>query len=152
MKYALALAASAVLLAGPAWAEGDVEAGEKVFRKCQACHMVGEDAKRKVGPVLNGIFGQQAGTNEDFGNRYSKAMVEMGEEGLVWTPEIMEEYLIKPREYVKGTKMAFAGLPKEEDRVNVVAYLLQFSPDYSPEGDSEAEGDGEAEEATTETN
>ena len=127
--------AALVLLAGVSTGhafDGDVKAGEKVYRKCKACHMVGDDAKAKVGPVLNNIYGATAGVNEDFVKKYSKAMIEKGEEGLVWTPEIMVEYLEKPRDFVKGTKMAFAGIKKEEDRINVAAYLLQFSPDYEP--------------------
>lgn len=150
MKYVLALATATALLAGPAFAEGDATKGKKVYKKCQACHMVGEDAKAKVGPVLNDIFGMTAGTNEDFGKKYSKAMIKAGEEGLVWNEENMAEYLIKPRSFMKGTKMSFAGLKKEADRDNVIAYLMEFSPDYAPDG--AAEGEGEAEEAAAETN
>ena len=69
---------------------------KKVFKKCAACHQVGEKAKKKVGPVLNNIFGMTAGTQEDF--KYSKAMIAKGEEGLVWTDETMAEYLKKPKE------------------------------------------------------
>ncbi len=104
---------------------GDAEAGEKVFRKCMACHAVGEDAKNKVGPHLNDIFGRTAGSIEDF--NYSDAMVAKGEEGLVWDAETLAAYLEKPRDYVPGTKMSFAGLRKEEERANVVAYLATFS-------------------------
>ncbi len=107
---------------------GDVEAGEKVFKKCAACHQVGEKAKNKTGPVLNNVFGRTAGTLE--GYKYSKAMIEAGEAGLVWTPETMAEFLTKPKAMIKKTKMAFAGLKKEEDIKNLEAYLLTFSPDY----------------------
>ncbi len=107
---------------------GDAEAGEKVFKKCAACHQVGEKAKNKTGPVLNNIFGRTAGTLE--GYKYSKAMIEAGEAGLVWTPETMAEFLTKPKAMIKKTKMAFAGLKKEEDIKNLEAYLLTFSPDY----------------------
>jgi cytochrome c len=119
-----------ILSASSAFAQGDVPAGEVVFKKCAACHMVGEGAKTRVGPVLNGVFGRTAGTLEGF--NYSQAMKDAGAGGLVWTPEIMSEYLVKPRDYVKGTKMAFNGLPKPEDIANVIAYLLTFSPDYVP--------------------
>ena len=148
MRYVLALAAATAMLAGPAFADGDAAKGEKVFKKCQACHTVGEDAKAKVGPVLNDIFGTQAGVNEEFGKKYSKAMIKAGEEGLVWDEANMAEYLIKPRSFMKGTKMAFAGLKKEDDRENVIAYLLQFSPDYTPGGEA-GEGESEAEEASS---
>jgi cytochrome c2 len=132
MKKIAAIAVTALIAAGPAFADGDVDAGEKVFRKCRACHLVGENATARVGPVLNNLFGRTAGTNEEYGARYSKAMVEAGQNGLVWTEEVLMEYLIKPRDYVNGTKMAFAGLAKEQDREDVIAYLKQFSPDYKP--------------------
>lgn len=132
MKNTMVLTALFVALAAPANADGDIDAGKKVFRKCQACHMVGDGAKAKVGPPLNDLFGKTAGTNEEFAGKYSKAMVEAGDNGLVWTEEILMEYLVKPRKYVKGTKMAFVGLKDEEDRANVIAYLMQYSPDYSP--------------------
>ena len=101
--------------------EGDAEAGEKVFRKCMACHAVGEGAENKVGPVLTGIVGAPVAANEDFD--YSDVLAEMGAEGKEWTPEELAAFLEKPRDYAKGTKMAFAGLRKEEERMNVIAYL-----------------------------
>lgn len=104
--------------------EGDVEAGEKVFRKCQACHMVGPDAKTRVGPVLNGIVGRDAATYEGF--KYSDAMQKAAADGLVWTPEELGAFLEKPKDYIKGTKMTFAGLRKEEERRDVIAYLATF--------------------------
>jgi len=114
-----------------AQADGDAGLGEKVFRKCRACHMVGEDAKAKAGPVLNGVMGRQAGTLESFEGKYSKAMIEAGEGGLVWNEETMSDYLEKPKELVPKTKMSFAGLKKEDERANVIAYIITFSPDYS---------------------
>lgn len=127
MLKTLAPAALAALLlaAGPALAEGDPAAGEKVYKKCKVCHMVGEGAKNRVGPPLNDIMGRQAGTLEGF--NYSPAMKKAGEEGLVWTEEAMAEYLEAPRKYVKGTKMAFPGLKKEQEIADVIAYLKQFS-------------------------
>ena len=103
---------------------GDAAAGEKVFRKCMACHAVGEDAKNKVGPILNGVLGRHAAGVEDFS--YSDAMKAKGEEGLIWTPETLAAFLEKPRDYVNGTKMSFAGLRKEEERADVIAYLATF--------------------------
>jgi cytochrome c len=112
---------------------GDAEKGERVFRKCQACHAVGEDAKNKVGPQLNNIIGREIAALEDF--KYSDVLAEMGAEGKTWTPEELKAFLEKPRDYAKGTKMAFAGLRKEEERDDVVAYLATFS-DESEEAES----------------
>ncbi|MCR9146022.1 MAG: cytochrome c family protein [Rhodobacteraceae bacterium] len=104
--------------------DGDAEAGEKVYRKCMACHAVGEGAKNKVGPQLNGVVGAPIARNEDF--KYSKVLAEMGADGKEWTPEELDAFLEKPRDYAKGTKMSFAGLRKEEDRKDVIAYLATF--------------------------
>nr|WP_306265123.1 cytochrome c family protein [Pararhizobium sp. IMCC3301] len=101
--------------------EGDAEAGEAIFKKCAACHAVGPDAKNKVGPVLNGVFGREAGTVE--GYKYSKAMLAAEK---TWDEETLEEFLANPRKALKGTKMAFGGLKKEDDLENVIAYLAQF--------------------------
>ncbi|WP_299963641.1 cytochrome c family protein [uncultured Roseobacter sp.] len=103
---------------------GDAAAGEKVFRKCKACHAVGEGAENKVGPMLNGVVGREMGAVEGFG--YSNALMEFAAEGKAWTPEELDAFLEKPRNYMKGTKMSFAGLRKEEDRQNVIAYLATF--------------------------
>ncbi len=100
---------------------GDAEAGEKVFRKCKACHDVGAEAKNKVGPVLNGIVGRAVGAVPDF--KYSSVLSDMGAAGKIWTPEELTAFLEKPRDYAKGTKMSFAGLRKEDDRLNIIAYL-----------------------------
>ena len=104
--------------------DGDAEAGEKVFRKCMACHAVGEGAKNKVGPQLNGVVGREIATVEDF--NYSNVLSDMGAEGKTWTPEELAAFLEKPRDYAKGTKMAFAGLRKEDERADVIAYLATF--------------------------
>nr|WP_245848126.1 cytochrome c family protein [Actibacterium ureilyticum] len=104
---------------------GDAAKGEKVFRKCKACHAVGPEAKAKTGPVLNGILGRTAGTAADFG--YSDVMVQAGADGLVWTPETLAEFLEKPKGYMSGTKMSFAGLRKEEERTDIIAYLASFT-------------------------
>ncbi|MEP3437473.1 MAG: c-type cytochrome [Hoeflea sp.] len=115
--------------AGPSLAEGDIDAGEKVFKKCAACHAVGDGAKHKVGPELNDVFGRTAGGAE--GYKYSKAMIEAGEGGLVWDATTLTEYLIKPKDMVKGTKMSFAGLKKDDDIANVLAYLKSFSAEQA---------------------
>lgn len=105
-------------------ADGDADKGEKVFKKCKACHAVGEGAKNKVGPPLNGIIGAAAGQNPDF--KYSKVMKAAAEEGMMWDEENLNAYLTKPRDFMKGTKMSFAGLKKEADIANVLAYLATF--------------------------
>ena len=127
---ALTIALSCTLIATPATAMGDAKMGKKVFKKCAACHTVGEKAKTKSGPILNDVLGRVAGTTEDF-KKYSKAMKKAGEEGLVWNADTMREFLTKPKKYMKGTKMAFAGLKKEKDRENILAYLKEFSPDFT---------------------
>ncbi|WP_195822231.1 c-type cytochrome [Roseobacter sp. MH60115] len=103
---------------------GDAEKGEKVFRKCKACHAVGEGAENKVGPVLNGIVDRAFGAVDGFS--YSDALMEAAAEGKAWTPEELDAFLQKPRSYLKGTKMSFAGLRKDDDRANVIAYLASF--------------------------
>jgi len=113
-------AAVLTLLASPALADGDAAKGKRVFNKCKACH-VADKEKNRVGPHLVGLFGRTAGTVEKF--KYSKAMKTKGEEGLVWTEETLTDYLKAPRKYVKGTKMAFAGLKKQKDIDNLIAYL-----------------------------
>ena len=101
-----------------------VAAGEDVFKKCKACHQVGDDAKNRVGPVLNGIVGSPAGQVADF--KYSKALLDMAADGLVWDEATLHAYLADPRGYIKGTKMSFAGLRKQEDLDAIVAYLSTF--------------------------
>ncbi|WP_300035590.1 cytochrome c family protein [uncultured Roseobacter sp.] len=108
---------------------GDAAAGEKVFRKCKACHAVGEGAENKVGPVLNGIIDRPIASADGF--KYSDVLVGLAEEGKTWTPEELAAFLEKPRSYAKGTKMSFAGLRKEDDRMNVIAYLATFPADGS---------------------
>ncbi|RLJ40895.1 sulfur dehydrogenase subunit SoxD [Litoreibacter meonggei] len=101
-----------------------VAAGAKVFKKCKACHQVGDGAKNKTGPVLNGIIGQAAGAVEGF--KYSKALKAKAEGGLVWTDETLAEFLRKPKAFMKGTKMSFAGLKKEKDLAAITAYLTSL--------------------------
>ena len=98
-----------------------VAAGERVFKKCSACHQVGENAKNRSGPQLNGIVGRTAGTAEGF--RYSGVMEEAGSGGLAWDHGALAGFLADPRGYMKGTKMSFAGLRSDEDIAAVIAYL-----------------------------
>ena len=120
----LVSAALVATLAAAPVAAADATAGEKVFRKCMACHAVGDGAKNKVGPQLNGIVGAKAGAVEGF--KYSKALLEKAEEGLIWDAESLALFLEKPKGFIPKTRMSFPGLKKEEDRADVIAYLEQF--------------------------
>jgi cytochrome c len=99
--------------------------GEKVFRKCSSCHQVGENAKNRVGPMLNGIVGHAAGAVDGF--RYSNPMADAGEDGLVWSEQELAAFLADPRGYMRGTKMAFAGLKDEGDQAAVIEYLKSYA-------------------------
>ncbi|MFC6638658.1 c-type cytochrome [Sulfitobacter sp. JBTF-M27] len=100
-------------------------AGEKVFRKCKSCHQIGEGAKNRSGPQLNGVMGRTFGAVEDF--KYSLVFNAAAEEGRVWDDESMSAFLAKPKGYLKGTKMGFGGLKKEDDIAAVIAYLRSAS-------------------------
>ncbi|REF72229.1 MULTISPECIES: c-type cytochrome [Paracoccus] len=99
--------------------------GEKVFKKCAACHKVGDGAKNSTGPTLNGIVGSPAGKVEGF--KYSKPLLAMAADGLVWDDASLHTYLESPKGMIKGGKMSFAGLKKEDDRAAVIAYLATFA-------------------------
>ncbi|MFT4150213.1 MAG: cytochrome c family protein [Paracoccaceae bacterium] len=101
------------------FAKADPAAGEKVFAKCKACHKI--DGTNGTGPHLNGVVNRNEGSVEGFA--YSPAMA--GRKDKVWEPENIFHFLQNPKAYVAGTKMSFAGLPKPEDRVNVIAFLAQ---------------------------
>ena len=108
-------------------AMGDLGHGEKVFKKCSACHMIASNGKNMIGPNLWSVIGRTAGAVNDY--KYSKAMVAYAKE---WTFEEMNSYLIKPQAYVKGTKMAFAGLRKEKDRASVILFMNSKSSSPKP--------------------
>ena len=114
--YQLVLAVSLSLFGTPALAS-DAASGEKVFKRCKACHYA-DQAKNKTGPHLVNVIGRKAGSIE--GYKYSKAMREAD---LVWDEPTLTEYLKAPKKFLQGTKMAFAGLKKETDIENVIAYL-----------------------------
>jgi S-disulfanyl-L-cysteine oxidoreductase SoxD len=136
LKFAAVATLTLVLPAAAASAAGDAAKGEKVFKKCAACHAVGEGAGNKVGPPLNDIVGRTIGAAEGF--RYSKAMAAAGEAGTIWSNEDLDAFLAKPRDYMKGTKMSFAGLRKEQERADVIAYLQTFSQASAASQDSAA--------------
>ena len=103
-------------------AMGDVTIGEKVFKKCAACHSIVKGGKNNIGPALYNVVGRKTGVVSDY--KYSKALASYDKE---WTFEELNGYLIKPAKWIKGTKMAFAGLRKEKDRASVIKYLNQNS-------------------------
>ena len=109
--------AALALSVGAAHAAGDAAKGEKVFRKCKACHDA-ENEKNKVGPHLVGIIGRPAGTVDGF--KYSDAMANSG---ITWDAATIDAYIAEPKTYVEGNRMAFPGLKKEDDRNDLLAYL-----------------------------
>ena len=115
----LALALTAALGSGAALAAGDAAAGEKVFKKCKACHTF-DPGKKKIGPHLKGVVDRKAGAVE--GYKYSKAMKAAD---IVWDEANLDEYLKKPKAFLKGTKMSFGGLKKDAQRADVIAYLKE---------------------------
>ena len=108
-------------------AMGDLATGEKVFKKCAACHSINKGGKNNIGPALYNVVGRQIGVVNDY--KYSKALSGYGKQ---WTFEELNGYLTKPAKWIKGTKMAFAGLRKEKDRASVILYLNQNSDNPLP--------------------
>jgi cytochrome c len=122
-----AIFAGAALLAvmtGLVQAAGDPAEGEKVFAKCKICHQIGEGAKNAVGPELNGLIGRHSGSAP--GYNYSEANKNSG---ITWDEATFRDYIKNPKAKIPGTKMIFAGLPKDTDIDNLLAYLQQFGPD-----------------------
>ena len=99
-------------------AMGSVDHGKKVFKKCSACHSIKKGGRNNIGPALYNVLGRNMGALEDY--KYSKALIAFGKD---WTFQEMNSFLIKPASYIKGTKMAFAGLKKEKDRASVILYM-----------------------------
>ena len=108
-------------------AMGDLAAGEKVFKKCAACHSINKGGKNNIGPALYNVVGRQVGSVSDY--KYSKALSGYGKE---WTFEELNGYLIRPAKWIKGTKMAFAGLRKDKDRASIILYLNSQSDSPLP--------------------
>jgi len=103
-------------------AMGDAASGEKIFKKCAACHSIVKGGKNKIGPALYNVVGRQVGGITDY--KYSKALAAYE---MAWTFEELNGFLLKPAKWIKGTKMAYAGLRKEKDRASVIKYLNQNS-------------------------
>ena len=106
---------------------GDSVKGEKVFKKCAACHSIIKGGKNKIGPALYNVVGRKVGMIADY--KYSKALMEYEKE---WTFAELNGFLIKPAKWIKGTKMAYAGLKKENDRASIIKYLNQNSDNPLP--------------------
>ena len=106
---------------------GDVTSGEKIFKKCAACHSINKGGKHKIGPALYNVVGRKVGGVEDY--KYSKALAAYEKD---WTFEELNGFLIKPAKHIKGTKMAYAGLRKEADRASVIKYLNANSDNPLP--------------------
>ncbi len=131
MKIIVSTALAVGVIAGPSLAQS-AQDGEKIFKKCAACHKVGPDAKNSVGPVLDGVIGRTAGTFENY--KYSKSMKAAGAAGLVWSEETVLDYLADPTKYLRTVlddprakaKMKFK-LKSENDRRAIIAYLSTFS-------------------------
>lgn len=138
-SFSLSVAVAVLCTAATADQFGDPVAGETVYNKqCKSCHQVGEGAKHRIGPLLNGIFGSQAASYDGF--RYSKALTKVGAGGLEWHADTLDAFLENPRAMARGTRMSFKGLESEDDRLNVIAYLRTFSDDPAniPEADPTA--------------
>lgn len=132
MAAGLAPAAMAEIL-------GDPARGAEVFaRDCKQCHMVGEGAKNRIGPQLNGVYGRRAASVDGF--TYSKSMTRMGNDGLTWTIETLDAYLENPRALVSATRMSYRGLADRQARHDLMAYLRDYSdkPQNIPEAEPTA--------------
>lgn len=103
---------------------GDVENGAKVYKKCQSCHRIGHGAKHGTGPHLNDIFGAPMGAQP--GYKYSKAMKQAGLQGRVWDFVELDAHIKNPVEHLPGTKMRFRGIPDQQDRLDVIAFMMAY--------------------------
>jgi len=106
---------------------GDVTSGEKIFKKCAACHSIKKGGKNKIGPALYNVVGREVGGVNDY--KYSKTLASYSKE---WTFEELNGFLKKPASYLKGTKMSYAGLRKEKDRASIIKYLNQNGDSPKP--------------------
>lgn len=127
MKMALVVAAAIAALSAQTALAQDVAAGEQSFKKCLPCHAIGDGAKNKVGPVLNGIDGRHSGSIADYS--YSDANKNSG---ITWDETQFLDYIKDPRAKIKNTKMIFPGIKNETEAKNLWAYLKQFGADGKP--------------------
>ena len=127
MKSALVMAALALVVSVASAHAQDVAAGEQSFKKCLPCHAIGDGAKNKVGPELNGLDSRHSGTVADFS--YSDANKNSG---ITWNEESFKDYIKDPRAKIPGTKMIFPGIKNEKEAGDLWAYLKQFGPDGKP--------------------
>ncbi|WP_439604810.1 c-type cytochrome [Shinella sp.] len=143
-RFAATILAGLASLPASALAEGgDAAVGEALFARCGTCHEVGEGARHRLGPHLDGLLGREAGSLDDF--RYSPALKAAGGEGLAWSAETLDAFLADPRGVVPGNRMAFPGIKDAGDRADLVAYLASFATAVpAPEGTTPAgSGDGD---------
>jgi cytochrome c len=124
VRNAIAVAAL-VISAGGAFAGGDAVLGEQVYERCAACHSVGGRGATN-GPHLDNLIGRPAASLEGF--KYSDAMIEAGQAGVVWDVETLTKFIAKPRSVVNGSNMSFTGFRNPDDVANVIAYLATLSP------------------------
>jgi len=147
---------SATTFAASSAVAGDVAKGEAIFKKCASCHMVGEGAKNKVGPILTNVVGSKMASVE--GYKYGKSIIALGETGATWSEEEIFAYLENPKKYLRAklddkkakSKMSFK-LKKEDQRKDVIAYLASLSSNAAAEGDAATE-ETTTEETSTTTN
>ena len=126
-KVRIAAALASCVISGSAIAAefGDAERGAEVFSECKSCHQVGQGARNRVGPQLNGIFGRQAAAVEGF--KYSDSLVRMGHDGLVWTLDTLDAYIENPKAFASRTRMNYRGLDDAEKRADLLAFLRIYS-------------------------
>ena len=143
-------AAAQEVLTDEILANADLDKGQRTFLRCRACHTLAEGERDKIGPNLWGIFGREAGTKEGF--KYSQALQTAD---FVWTADKLNEWLTKPKDFLPGNNMAFVGIPREADRISLIAYLVRETQTVigdAEEGDetTDAAPDG-ADDQTTDT-
>jgi cytochrome c len=128
---AAAIALIAVVFAPGSGRAADPGHGQELFGYCTPCHEVGVGARNRTGPVLNSIVGRRIGARRDY--KYSNSLEEAGTEGMVWSAAVLDGYLENPRVFLRGTRMAFAGMSDSTDRADLIAYLATLKFDTPTE-------------------